>query len=325
LLEKIAYESRATTTFVLPGEDVEVKVASVFRRLRGPVFADPTLEVGEPDGRRRALDVIPGRIPDVFEGDQVVVLGRYVGDGPLAFSLQGNYRGTPRSFHVRLSLDQASTRNGFVPRLWAGRKIGLLIDAIRERGGTPGVVSREAKASTSPALRELVDEVVRLSTEFGILTEYTSFLAREGTDFSQKDKVLAEAEGLFRGRALQTRSGLGSVNQEVNNQLQKSLLCANPRNKYLDEGMNEVATAAVQQVCDLAFYKRRDQWVDSRIVAGGADARPARVITFGSEEFRTLADRLAREGRQGTIALRGDILMLVDGERVLVKAPVEVP
>ncbi len=41
LLEKIAYESRATTTFVLPGEDVEVKVGAVFDRLRGPMLADP--------------------------------------------------------------------------------------------------------------------------------------------------------------------------------------------------------------------------------------------------------------------------------------------
>ena len=32
----------------------------------------------------------------------------------------------------------------------------------------------------------------------------------------------------------------------------------NPRNKFLDAAMNKVATAAVQQVCDLAFYKRRD-------------------------------------------------------------------
>ena len=36
LLEKIAYESRATTTFILPAEDVEVKVAAVFQRLQGP-------------------------------------------------------------------------------------------------------------------------------------------------------------------------------------------------------------------------------------------------------------------------------------------------
>ena len=180
LLEKIAYESRATTTFVLPGEDVEVKVAAVFQRLKGPVLADPNLTIGETTTRRRAHELIPGRIPDLFEGDQIVVLGQYIGEEPLEFTLRGNYRGTSRVFQFRLALDQATTRNGFVPRLWASRKIGLLVDAIREQGGTPGVVSREAKRTTSAATRELVDEIVRLSTEFGILTEYTAFLAARG-------------------------------------------------------------------------------------------------------------------------------------------------
>ena len=167
---------------------------------------------------------------------------------------------------------------------------------------------------------------MRLSTEFGILTEYTAFLAREGTDFSQKDRVLSEAENLFPvSRAIQTRSGLASVNQDFNNQIQKSLMCANPLNKYRDATMNEVATATVQQVCDLAFYKRNDRWVDSRLVTNPTDVRPTRVITFGSDEFRDLAAKLAREGRQGSIALRGDILMLVDGQPVLVKAPVIAP
>ncbi len=55
--------------------------------------------------------------------------------------------GRPACFKFRLPLDQATTRNGFVPRLWASRKIGLLVDAIREQGGTPGVVSLEAKAT----------------------------------------------------------------------------------------------------------------------------------------------------------------------------------
>jgi Ca-activated chloride channel family protein len=325
LLEKIAYESRATTTFILPGEDVEVKVAAVFQRLRGPVLADPVLAVGEPASRRRARELIPSRIPDVFEGDQIILLGQYTGDEPLEFSLRGNYRGTPRVFQFRLPLDRATTRNGFVPRLWASREIGLLVDAIREQGGTPGVVSRVAKESTSVATRELVDEIVRLSTEFGILTEYTAFLAREGTDFSQKDKVLAEAENLFRNRAIDTRSGLSSANQDLNNQNQKAISCVNPRNWYFDASMNQVATAAVQQVCDLAFYKRRDRWVDSRLVANTAETRPTREIAFGSQEFRELAAKLAREGRQASIALRGDILMLVDGQPVLIKAPSNLP
>ena len=49
------------------------------------------------------------------------------------------------------------------------------------------------------------------------------------------------------------------------------------------------------------------------------------MIAFGSQEFRDLAAKLAREGRQGSIALRGDILMLVDGRPVLVKAPSDQP
>jgi Ca-activated chloride channel family protein len=325
LLEKLAYESRATTSFILPGEDVEVKVAAVFRRLRGPVLADPVLAIGEGSIRRRAQELIPSRIPDVFEGDQIVLLGQYTGTEPLEFALRGNYRGKPRVFQFRLPLDQATTRNGFVPRLWASRKIGLLVDAIREQGGAPGVVSLQAKGNSSPATRELVDEIVRLSTEFGILTEYTAFLAREGTDFSQKDKVLSQAEDLFRNRAIQTRSGLASANQDLNNQNQKSMSCVNPRNRFWDATMNEVATASVQQVCDLAFYKRQDRWVDSRLVTNPSDVRPARVITFGSDEFRDLAAKLTREGRQGSIALRGDILMLVDGQPVLVKAPAGQP
>jgi Ca-activated chloride channel homolog len=288
-------------------------------------LADPILAVGETETRRRTRELIPSRIPDVFEGDQIVLLGQYLGEQPLEFTLRGNYRGTPRVFQFRLPVDQATTRNGFVPRLWAGRKIGLLVDAIREQGGIPGIVSREAKASTSPATRELVDEIVRLSTEFGILTEYTAFLAREGTDFWQKDKVLSEAEGLFRNRAIQTRSGLSSVNQDLNNQAQKSLMCVNPRNEFLDATMNKVATTTVQQVCDRAFYKRHDSWVDSRLVNGAAEVRPQRVIAFGSSEWRDLAAKLAREGRQGSISLRGDILMLVDGQSVLIKAPVDQP
>ena len=73
----------------------------------------------------------------------------------------------------------------------------------------------------------------------------------------------------------------------------------NPRNKYWDAAMNEVATATVQQVSDLAFYKRHDRWVDSRLVTAAAEVRPENVIAFGSEAFRDLAARLTREGRQG--------------------------
>ena len=55
--------------------------------------------------------------------------------------------------------------------------------------------------------------------------------------------------------------------------------------------MNEVATATVQQVCDLAFYKRRDRWVDSRLVTS-AGRGPA------PRESSRSAPRVPRSGRQ---------------------------
>jgi hypothetical protein len=79
-----------------------------------------------------------------------------------------------------------------------------------------------------------------------------------------------------------------------------------------------VAVANVQQVNDLAFYNRNGRWVDSRIVTNENDAAPQRKIEFGSDEFKRLAERLSGEGRQGSVAFRDDVLMMVDGERVLV-------
>ncbi|HWE38382.1 MAG TPA: VIT and VWA domain-containing protein [Isosphaeraceae bacterium] len=319
LLEKIAYENRGFATFILPAEDVEVKVGRVFDRLKGPVLADPELAIGG-DGPRRATELIPDRLPDLFEGDQIVLLGQYRGDEPLQFTLRGNHRGTPRTFRFRLSLDGATTRNGFVPRLWASRKIGLLVDAVRAQGADPAA-PLGAKQGVAPMARELVEEIVRLSTEFGILTEYTAFLAREGTDLSKKEDLLSNAGDVLRSRAIRTRTGYASVNQEINNQKLKALTCVNPRNKFLGPDMSESATATVQQVCDLAFFKRGDRWVDSRLLNAAPEAGHPRVISFGSDEFRELTERLAREGRQGSIALRGDILLQVDGRPVLIRAP----
>jgi Ca-activated chloride channel family protein len=320
LLEKIAYENRGFVTFVLPREDVEVKVARVFDRLKGPVLADPELTLAG-DHPRRVSELIPDRLPDLFEGDQIVLLGRYRGEAPLDFELSGNHRGTFRRLRFRLSLAQATTRNGFVPRLWASRKIGLLIDAIRAQGAENSVAPLPAGRPDSTAGRELVEEIVRLSTEFGILTEYTAFLAREGTDLFRTGDVEAFARQTLQARAVQTRSGYASVNQEINNQLLKGCTTANPLNKFLRSDMSESATSTVQQVCDLAFFKRGGRWVDSRLMVGKVDEQPQRVIAFGSQEFRDLAARLAREGRQGSISLRGDVLMLIDGRPVLIQAP----
>ncbi|MBI4586758.1 MAG: VWA domain-containing protein [Planctomycetes bacterium] len=329
LLERIAYETRATATFVLPKENVEVKVGQVFKKLSGPILADPRLEFApsspEVSSITRIREVIPPKLPDLFEGDQLVVLGQYAGEKPVTFILRGNYLGQERAFQFTFGFDKATARNAYVPRLWASRKIALLVDAIRqlrvEAPSSPGLVA--APGLPDPRIKELIDEIVRLSTEFGILTEYTSFLALEGTDLTRKEAVVAEAHKNFKERAVECRSGLGSVNQDVNSQAQKAQSHLNVGNRYYDQNMNRVAITTVQQVCDRAFYQKKGRWVDSRVVDKEKELQPRKVIEFGSEEYRRLAEELIAEGRQGCLALRGDVLLVAGGEPVLVKAPAE--
>ncbi|MHC4621077.1 MAG: hypothetical protein ACYTEQ_25305, partial [Planctomycetota bacterium] len=94
-------------------------------------------------------------------------------------------------------------------------------------------------------------------------------------------------------------------------------------NSFLNENMERVRIVNVQQINDTAYYQRGRRWVDSRLVKNETEVQPKKVIEFGSEEFIELAQKLAKANRQGSIALRGDILLLVEGEPVLIKSPVE--
>jgi hypothetical protein len=91
------------------------------------------------------------------------------------------------------------------------------------------------------------------------------------------------------------------------------------RNYSYDAQMNRVSIANVQQINDRAYYQRGRRWVDSRLVNNESEVKPKKIIAFGSEEFIELAQKLAKENRQGSIALAGDVLLLVEGEPVLVK------
>lgn len=320
LLTALASESRALSTFVLPKEDVELKMARVFNALSGPILADTALGVIDKDRQvtpARIREVLPRRLPDLFEGDQLVVLGQWLGDEPLSFVLSGNFLGKQRDFTFTFDLEEATTRNAFVPRLWAARKIAVLVDAIRQSGADAVFNTDIGRIAADPRFKELVDEIVRLSTEFGILTEYTAFLAREGVDLGLQPLVNEQAARNFLDKAVRIRSGLGSVSQSMNNDFQSRQQNLNPRNRYFDADMNPVEVNTVQQVSDRAFYRRGNTWVDSTISRKGKQAKPRRVVNFGSDEFCDMAIRLAREGRQGSVSLRGQVMLEVDGEAVM--------
>lgn len=323
LLDRIADLTRAKSTYVLPRENVELAVARVFSRLSGPVLSDLELETLDASGTtttRVVRDLLPARLPDLFAGDQMVVLGRYVGSEPIDFRLTGNLRGARSTFAFRFGLDSASTRNAFVPRLWATRRIALLVDEVRQAGaefaGSPAEIG--CSPFTDPHFKELADEILELSTRFGVLSEYTAFLATEGTNLGDWEGLRAACTSELDAKAVRTRSGAGAVNQGLNHNERKLQGQLDYKNGYWDENQQRVELSGVQQVCDRAFFKRGAQWIDAGIIARKSALSPARTIAFGSSEHALLLERLIAEGRQGLLALGDEILIELGGENVLI-------
>lgn len=320
LLDAIAESTRAVTTYVRPDEDVEVKVGRTFARLGHPVLAEPKLvhETKEHETSRIA-DVLPRALPDLFAGDQIVLLGRYRGDDDLAFVLTGRGPEGERRFRFTLPVRSASLAHGFVPRLWASRQIAFLVDALRQQGGDLGGPLQRPGTDpfADPRLCELRDEILRLSTRFGVLGEYTAFLATEGNRLDDWNALTAACQGALSGRAIATRSGVGAYNQGTNLWAQKGQTCANPRNAFLDHNLAVVETTGVQQVCDRAFLRRGERWIDGNAVVAQR-LEPDRRVALGSEEYFELVRRLQGERRTGVLSLGGEILLEVDGKNVLI-------
>lgn len=322
LLDHLAEQSRAVTTYVQPDEDVEVRVAALFDRLGSPALGDTSLRTVDANGtaEARLADVLPIRLPDLFAGDQLVVLGRYRGADDLRFELAGVAPGGPRHFAFTLPVRTATTQHAFVARLWASRQIAFLVDELRQLGGETAPLGQgRADAFAAPRARELRDAILALSTRFGVLGEYTAFLATEGSDLGDWGNLLATCQTSLQSRAIDTRSGAGAVNQGANLWAQKAQVHGNYRNRFLDDALVPVETTGVQQIVDRAFYKRGERWIDSNCVLERHVA-PDETVEFGSVRYLELRQRLFAEGRAALLSLPGDVLVRIDGRNVLFRA-----
>lgn len=333
LLSAISQKSRGATTWVLPQEDVEVKVSQVFRRLDGPVMTYPELAAFGPEGvasSRIIRDQMPAELPDIYEGDQTIILGRYTSNQPVKVRIEGSFYGQARAFDLTIDPAAASTRNGFVPRLWAMRKVTTLVDEVRQ-AGADGAQPSEGR------MREITDEIVRLSTTWGILTEYTAFLSREDADFSRGLPALsAPAREALRDGAINTRWGAGGAGQQLDFETKQSASNTQSTNVYSvgrpaspkgapgggggEAKVEQVRVASVQNIGDKTFYNRKQRWVDALLLEHENEA-PDRTVEFGTEAYFVLANQLAVEGRQSMLAQGGEVYLQLAKERVLVKGP----
>jgi Ca-activated chloride channel family protein len=158
MLDRLADQTRALSTYVRPEEDIVTKVTALASKISNPVLTNLKL-VATADVR--LSEVYPVALPDLFHGGQLVLFARYRGHGPSAIKLTGQVGMEEKEFVFDTNFpEKTDDQRDFVEHLWARRKVGFLLDQIRVHGEK----------------KELVDEVVALAKRYGITTPYTSYL-----------------------------------------------------------------------------------------------------------------------------------------------------
>jgi Ca-activated chloride channel family protein len=158
LLDQLADNTKALSTYVRPAEDIEAKAASLYGKISHPVLANVRLTTSE---NIKVHEIYPPALPDLFFGGQLVVLGKYTGHGPAAVRLTGQVGKESREFAYDVNFPSKTDGDReFVEHLWARRKVGFLLDQIRLNGEQ----------------KELMDEMLTLAKRYGIATPYTSYL-----------------------------------------------------------------------------------------------------------------------------------------------------
>lgn len=302
LLDKIAAENNAVADYVEPKEDIEIKVSNFFTKVNYPVLTDLKLDMG---GVETDL-IYPRNMPDLFKGSQVTLIGRYSNERDLnniRLRLTGKTGREERIFNYnQLQFPLREDDNDFLPRLWATRRVGWLMEQVRSNGEQ----------------KELRDEIVDLGTRYGIVTPYTSYLALEQNASPSGQAVTqSQAADVSGGRpsannfkldgrdaaaapAAKATTGATAVRESKRARAQQESVSVK------DE---DTSSTAVRRVSGKTFYLLNGVWTDAEFKA---EARlPETALTFGSDEYFAV---LKREPRIAEFFALGErVVVVLDG------------
>ncbi len=273
LLDRISSDNRGTSVYVSENDNLEVAISQYYEKMSSPLLSDITVNFSGIETK----DVYPKVLPDLFKGSQLLMIGRYKGEGPVSVEVTGRVEKKTKHFELKNFMLTKDISFNFLPRLWATRRIGYLLEEIRLQ-------------STQT---ELIEEVKRLGIKFGIITPYTSFLVTE------KESRLMDAAAPEAQEALAARktTGVGAF------RIAKATQALKAREQAV-----HVESQMIRYKSDKTFYLKDEVWVDSLYIEG----KPVKKISFGSEEYFKLLSEMPDISKYLSVA--GNILIVFEGK-----------
>lgn len=241
-IDRLSKENGGFSASVAPDEDLEVSLSQFYGRIKTPVLTDCEVEFNG----FRVDQVYPDDLPDVFLGSQIALSGKYFGSLVGEITLKGKVGANTKTF--RLQVDERGGDNDFVPRIWAKRRVGYLLNNVRMYGEN----------------NELVDEIVKLAKKYGIITPYTSYLVVEDipvADWRGGPMPLMES---FRSSGGRGGGGLGAPAPSGRDAMKMSREIADMEEEFGLGGYEDSTVAEyIQEVGDKTFILKDDVWTDT--------------------------------------------------------------
>ncbi len=156
LLSRLSQVGRGFYQYVRPDEDPEAAVERFVRRIEKPLLTDLSLQWSGVE----VVDVLPRKVPDLFDAQPVVLIGRYREPGRGRLTLSGLRNGGEERLDVAFEIPAAAGSAPGLTSLWARARIEEL-DMMQHAG------ERE----------DVVREITTLGLEHHLVTKYTSFVA----------------------------------------------------------------------------------------------------------------------------------------------------
>jgi Ca-activated chloride channel family protein len=138
---------------------VSRRIPEFYNRIRNPLLQNISLSFSAGE----VYEIYPLPLPDIYVGEQLVVLGRYKQPGDARAMLKGKSAGNAVALDYDVHFTGDSLVDIFIPKMWAKYKIDALLVMMRTVG------------QNSNQWKEWRDEIIRLSRAYGILSPFSSF------------------------------------------------------------------------------------------------------------------------------------------------------
>ena len=162
LLDRLSSDAGGSTHYIQPGEDIKTTLTSFYDTIACPVLTNISIDITGIN----VTSMFPRQVPSLYKGGEMNIVGMYTLPGNMSEKISIYVNGTTTTGEVQYVHSfnhEEPGKHSFLPRIYATRAVGELLQDIKQNGETT----------------QKVDAVTYYGKRYGIETPYTSLTIQE--------------------------------------------------------------------------------------------------------------------------------------------------